>query len=556
MIGYLLPSVLALAESLSAVGASPIEQRATLACDTSSIPQPDIFGLTITSLTAELLTDYLGIPGNDQCNVNITTTHTGAGDSVNNWLFLPVNNWNGIFQGVGGGGFVAGFYIDLAAVSAEGYACISTDAGHTSSLLATGDSSSWALISPGNVDQYAALNFGYRSYHEMTLLGKAITASFYGSPAKYAYWNGCSTGGRQGMSEAQRFPEDYDGILAEAPAIQWTDFTFAQQWPFTVMNNENYAPLQCEFTAINKATIECCDGLDGVMDGIISAPALCDFNPDILVGKAYTCDTDGTQKTFNQKTADIVNLIWQGPRTPQGKFLWYGITKGTNFSTLASTTVAANGSSVAVAFPISDTWYRDFVAKQLDFDTALVTYPEFTQAFLESHLEWDSTFGTYSPNLRAFKRAGGKLLTWQGLADNLINPQGTMLYYEKVLALDPTAHTFYRQFYSPGVGHCGGGTGVTPLNAIGALRAWVENGTAPATLSAASEYPVGASSAFVTNGTNVRFLELCPYPMVNKYVSGDLNLATSYECARDMGFELFGGPSGTNCSYINGPGWY
>lgn len=288
------------------------------------------------------------------------------------------------------------------------------------------------------------------------------------------------------------------------------------------MNNENYAPLQCEFTAIIAATIEACDGIDGLIDGIISAPALCNFEVQSLVGQNYTCDTDGTTRTYQQKTADVVNKIWQGPRTPNGGFLWYGLTKGTNFSTLANTTVASNGSSIAVPFEISDSFYRDFLFKDLTYDTATITYAEFSSLFLQGHLEYDSTLGTMSPDLHPFKSAGGKMISWQGLADNLINPQGNMLYYDKILALDPTSHDFYRQFYSPGVGHCGGGTGVLPLDAIGALRAWVENGTAPATLAAGSvilttarsetlltlyrsEYPVNASSAYPINGTNVRF---------------------------------------------------
>lgn len=109
------------------------------------------------------------------------------------------------------------------------------------------------------------------------------------------------------------------------------------------------------------------------------------------------------------------------------------------------------------------------------------------------------------PDLRAFKQASGKIITWQGLADNYIMPAGNMLYYEKITALDPAVHNFYRQFYSPGVGHCGGGTGVVPVNAINQLRSWVENGTAPATLTAASLYPVNASSSFAVNGTYMRF---------------------------------------------------
>ena len=488
-------------------------------CSADAIPKPVVFGANITSVVAQLLTNY-GATGLNACSVNVTLTHPGTGDEVHNQILLPLN-WNGIHQGVGGGGFAAGAFSSLVPIAAQGYACATTDTGHTPSALYTEDASPWALVSEGNVNQYLLRDFAYQSYHDNNLLAKQVIESFYGKPAQYSYWNGCSTGGRQGMVSAQRYPTDYDGILADAPAIQWNDFTPAQQWPFTVMNNDGYAPLQCEFSAINAATIKACDGLDGVQDGIISAPAICNFSAQSLVGQQYVCSTDGQTRTYQQKTADIVAKLWAGPRTTDGDFLWYGLTKGTNFSTLANTTVAANGSSIAVAFGISDSWYRYFLAKNPDFDTANITYADFDELFLQGHLEYDSTMGTYSPDLAEFKNAGGKMITWQGLQDQIIMPQGNMLYYEKVLALDPTAHDFYRQFYSPGVGHCGGGTGVIPIDPIGTLRAWVENGTAPDALSAASEYPVNASSAYVTNGMNVRFQVVSPLILMLSSSSAD-----------------------------------
>lgn len=166
--------------------------------------------------------------------------------------------------------------------------------------------------------------------------------------------------------------------------------------------------------------------------------------------------------------------------------------------------------------------------------------------------------GTNSPDLRAFKARNGKMITWQGLADYAIFPQGTMLYYQKVLALDPSAADFYRQFYSPGVGHCGGGTGVVPIDAIGQLRAWVENGTAPDSLMAASEYPVNATTSYPANGTNVRFMNLCPWPQVNVYDgTGDPALAESYVCVNGSGWQHFPGPKGTEFEHCLGqPGWY
>lgn len=202
-----------------------VAASAALNCSTAAFPYPSVFGANITSLTANATENFEAMPGNNVCFVTITLTHPGTGDSVNNWVALPLTGWNGIFQGVGGGGYSAGNPSSLAPVTALGYAAVVTDAGHNASTAAEGDASSWALVSPGNVNQYLLLDFARRSYHDMTVIGKAVTESYYGQPANYSYWNGCSTGGRQGLVMAQYFPDDYDGILAEAPAIQWNDFT-------------------------------------------------------------------------------------------------------------------------------------------------------------------------------------------------------------------------------------------------------------------------------------------------------------------------------------------
>jgi len=156
--------------------------------------------------------------------------------------------------------------------------------------------------------------------------------------------------------------------------VQWNDFTLAQQWPYTVENNEGYAPQPCEFNAAVAAVTAACDALDGLVDGIISAPALCTFEAQSLVNKTYICDTDGTTHVFTQQAADVIDKIWQGAQTPQDQFLWYGLIKGANFSTVAPNIA---GNATAQPFPISDSWIRGFVAKNLSFDTANVSYAEF-----------------------------------------------------------------------------------------------------------------------------------------------------------------------------------
>lgn len=204
--------------------ASTSSIRAT-SCSADAIAMPTVFGAQVTSMVASVMNDYGSTPGNDVCLVNITITHPGANDTVNNWVVLPLTGWNGVFQGLGGGGYAAGTLSALAVESALGYSAVTTDAGHDTSVALSQTAIEWALASVGNVNQYLLSNFARRSLHDSAVIGKAITQSFYGTPAKYSYWNGCSTGGRQGMVMAQYYPEDYDGILANAPAIQWNDFT-------------------------------------------------------------------------------------------------------------------------------------------------------------------------------------------------------------------------------------------------------------------------------------------------------------------------------------------
>lgn len=539
----------------------------TADCTTSSIVAPTVFGARTLNLTAQPIVSWQNLTSNDVCLVTLTITHPGTTDLVTNTYALPLNKpWNRVFQGIGGGGFMAGTLTAGASQTAHGYAIGATDAG----LPASGsqDASPWALLSPGNVNQNLLLNFGRRSLHEMTLLGKSLAQSFYGGVAvQHAYWNGCSTGGRQGLVLAQYYPSDYDGILADAPAVQWNDFTMAQEWPFTVQNIEGYTIPPCEQAFVTAETVRACDALDGLVDGIISAPALCDFSAQELVGRMYTCTEEGgSARTFSQTAASVIDSIWEGARTmpsPKGEgekeggqTLWYGLIKGANFSAQAPNIA---GNATAQPFSIADSWIRALIAKDLRFDTRNLSYAAFADVFLQGHLQYDSILGSASPDLAPFKRRGGKIITWQGLADGTINPQGTMFYYQKILALDPDVAEFYRQFYSPGVGHCGGGTGVIPLDAISQLRAWFENGTAPETLRAASTYPVNASSSTVVNATQyARFLDLCPWPAVNKYKGiGDPAIASSWECATGMGWEEF--PSSLdprNYSVVGGPGWY
>ena len=363
-------------------------------CSLKNIALPHVFGAEVTSLTTAYITDYrLDVPsftnnwpaqnitGLNFCQVNITITHPGANDSVNNQVWLPVADWNERLVGIGGGGYAANMnWSTLAPAVQRGYLAVGTDAGVTMN----GDSAdAWALSSPGNVNQYLLLDFASRSVHEMTVIAKQISESFYGTSPRYSYWQGCSTGGRQGLGEAQTYPGDYDGIVAAAPAINWNDFTPSQQWPFVVMTNEGHFPRQCEFDFATAAAISECDTIDGLGDGLIGAPGLCNFDPYTVVGQKIDCDGNSTV-VFSNATAKVIQLIWgglqtlnqrpaeqvwKGPTTLAGDSLWYGLLRGANFSTLAPTITWSNGTTTALPFAISDVWFRDFIYKNVSSNT-------------------------------------------------------------------------------------------------------------------------------------------------------------------------------------------
>jgi feruloyl esterase len=449
------------------------------------------------------------------CQVHAVVTHPPAGDSVNIDVWMPVDGWNGRFQGVGGGGYVGGFPQALAQPVSQGYAAASTDTGHS------GASGAFVLDSNGRLNWQLVRDFAYLGVHDMTVVGKAITAAFYGRAARYSYWNGCSTGGRQGLAEAQRYPDDYDGILSAAPAINWSRFIPAEFWPELVMlRADDFLP-QCKFGAFRAAAIAACDVVgDGVRDGVIGDPSRCAFDPRSLIGRATPCGT------ITAQDAAVVAKILAGPRSVTGDFLWYGLTPGASFAALAGT-ATVNGTTTGAPFPIALTHLGIWVLQNPAWDWTTATYESYDQLFTQSVEEYTSVIGTDNPDLRAFQRSGGKVLIWHGEADQLIFPQGTVNYYQRVAATTGgTARTdqFARLFLAPGVTHCAGGPGPQPDNPLSALVDWVERGHAPQTLAGVVRDSTGAV---------VQARPICLYPEVAAYRGhGDPNAAASFVCRR------------------------
>ncbi|MFE4974789.1 tannase/feruloyl esterase family alpha/beta hydrolase [Kitasatospora sp. NPDC056651] len=449
------------------------------------------------------------------CEVTVTLTHPGANDHAKVNVWLPQAGWNGRFQGVGGSAYsAADSGAGLAAAVKQGYAAATTDAGVGGAL-----DTSWALDSSGRVNTALVDNFASRSAHEMAVVGKQVVADVYGRPAAYSYWNGCSTGGRQGYMEAQRYPKDFNGINASAPGINWNQFEIATLWPQVVMNEAHTYPTGCEFDAFDQAALKACDKLDGIADGLIGDPGRCDFNPRRLVGTKVLCE--GKQVTITEADAEVVRRIWDGPRDVSGKRLWYGLPVGADFRYLAASRTE-NGVTTGAPFFVPSVWAATFVRKQPGFDTSKLTRAQFDEIFRRARAEYDPSMGTRDADLSAFRDAGGKLISWHGAADPIIPTGGTVDYRERVderMGGTRKVDDFYRLFLAPGVSHCGLDGGRS--DDLAALTAWVERGKAPAVLHATLTTATGQDVA----------RDVCRYPMVSRYTGhGDPAAASSFRC--------------------------
>lgn len=470
------------------------------------------------SLSRLRLPDTTITPASDQgdatvpasCRVHLTVTHPPAGDVVNVWVYLPDTGWNGRFQGLGGGGYVGGTADSLVAPLRQGYAAGATDVG------SPGTDASFFLDPDNSINWQRTQDWGYLGVHDMTVRAKALIAAYYGNGPRYSYWNGCSTGGRQGMTEAQRYPSDYDGILAGSPVINLVDVNAAQMWPQFLMLADDDGIAPCKYQAAVDAVVQACDTVgDGVQDGVIGDPLACDWDPSALIGTVTPCGT------ITKTDADIIRGIWNGPRRSDGSFMWYGIQRGARFSGIAATT-EVDGEWVGQ--PRSTQLIGDWVLRDPSWDWTTLTQASFQQLYDLATTEWDATQSSDNPDLRAFAQRGGKILMWHGLSDFGVPPEGSMDYLEQVRDVVGPARTdaFMRLFLAPGVDHCGDGPGPQPTGQFDDLVKWVEQGKAPNTID-------GVKTD--ATGTVTQTRPVCAYPNVARYKgSGDVNDAADYRC--------------------------
>lgn len=496
------------------------------ACNPSTFSFPDILGAKLIDVAANEAHNYSStsiLPGTDSpasnainfCNVTVTYTHPGWNDTINVSIWIPLAGWNGRLLGVGGGGFAASFgsLYQTAAVD-KGFVAVATDSGHLPGQQAATDPSTWATLSPGNLNFPLIEDWASRTLGELGIVAKNATRDYFGTEPSYSYFTGCSGGGRQGLELAQTFPEAFDGILAAAPAVYFETFLVSGYWPTLLMNQLNVFPSRCEIEAFTQAAVEKCDRLDGLQDGIISYPAYCKFDPRTLISSNFTCD--GEQREFTKAGAGIVEAAWNGFNA--SGVSWPGVEIGADLTESLIITDCAEGDvQCLVAGGLWTGMLTNFVLAEPDFDPSTLSTDEFANLLARSIAMWRSTLGSANPDLHRFQQAGGKLITWHGLADTTIPTEGSEKYYNEVLKHNTDVPDFFRHFEAPGVGHCSGNLGPLPNNALEQLMAWVENGTAPVTLNASS----------ASTGLN---RPLCPYPSRQVYLGGNSNDTTSFAC--------------------------
>jgi len=435
------------------------------------------------------------------CRVALTLKPSSDSD-IRVEVWLPVSGWNGKLMAVGNGAWAGSIsYSAMAEALRRGYATSSTDTGH----VGGGGDGSFALRLPEKV-----VDFAYRSEHEMTVKAKAIIATYYGQGARLSYWNSCSGGGRQGLKEAQRFPDDFDGIIAGAPASNWIGRSAGSLWIAQAMHKDeaSYIP-PAKYSLIHSAVLQACDASDGVKDGVVEDPTRCKFDPKVLECKG--ADGSGCLTAPQVEAARKVYASAVNPRTQQ--IIFPGLELGSELGW------ATHGGPRPFG-PAYD-HFRYVVFKDPSWDYRTLNFD--SDLALAEKVD-NGTINALDANMKAYFARGGKLLQYHGWSDPQISPASSVDYYNSVReamgGLDKVQDS-YRLFMVPGMAHCGGGEGTSTFDMVAALEQWVEHGKAPDQILASR----------VNDGKVDRTRPLCPYPQVAKYNgSGSIDDATNFTC--------------------------
>jgi feruloyl esterase len=432
------------------------------------------------------------------CRVLVTLTPSPDSD-IKVELWLPAAGWNQKYEAVGNGGWAGVIsYAAMAEALKHGYATSSTDTGHV------GASGAFALGHPDKL-----LDYAHRAVHEMALSSKRIIAELYGTLPKFSYWNGCSTGGRQGLKEVQWYSDDFQGVIAGAPATPRTGQAFEAMWIANAVLRDpaSYIP-PAKYKIIHKAVLDACDALDGVKDGLLDDPRKCHFDPQAIV-----C-----------KSADKPDCL-TAPQAEAAKKIYSPVTKSDNGAPIFQGFVpgAELGWGAMAAGPepnaILNDHFKYVVFKDPNWDWKTLNFA--SDVDLTRKID-NGTIDAVNPLIQAFL-VRGKLILYHGWADPLVSPLATVNYYQRVLENIPGAdpEKSMKLYMAPGMGHCGGGDGPNTFDMMSAIEQWVEKGKAPEAILASHS----------TNGKVDRTRPLCPYPQAAKYKgTGSIDDSANFAC--------------------------
>jgi hypothetical protein len=469
------------------------------------------------------------------CRVAATLAPTSDSE-IGIEVWMPASGWNGKFEGVGNGGFAGAIaYASLAPGVSLGYATASTDTGHVATSTTDG---SFALGHPEKI-----IDFGYRAIHLMTVIGKQITSAFYGHDPQRSYFDGCSTGGRQALLEAQRFSNDYDGIVAGDPVAFYTHHHVGGNlWVVRQMFNN---PASTVFTTqdmlLGNAVNAACDALDGVQDGVLNDPRRCHFNP-----KALLCQGSQTPPScLTSPQVEAVRNIWTGPDQLVHQRGYYppfergGEADGWPSSISPQPPPAPQTDNHAA---IGLSFFENFVFDNPNWDFRTFNWNS-DPAYVDNKVvipgqTLASVLNSIDTDLTRFRAHGGKLIQYHGFSDPEVPPKTSIKYYESVVKFpsgssaassEPESRKqtqeYYRLFMVPGMNHCSGGPGANVFDMLTPLVQWVEQDVAPDSV---------VATHYVNNtpAQGVAFTRpLCPYPQEAEYKgTGDTNDAASFVC--------------------------
>ncbi len=472
--------------------------------------------------TSPIVTPYRILPA--FCRVT-GILKPSADSNIQFEVWMPATDWNGKLQGVGNGGFAGSIqYGPMAGALGQNYAVVNSDTGHT------GSDATWALGHPEKL-----IDYGYRAVHETTVLAKKIVVAFYGNGPRRSYFSSCSNGGRQALMEAQRYPADYDGIIAGAPANDFTHLVSGFAWNTNalMLDPASYIP-PAKIKAMADATVASCDARDGVADGVIDDPTRCHFDPSVLL-----CKAEENNSCLTAPQVAALKKIYSGPITSKGRRIFPGYLPGGEmgaFSWSGWITGAAPGRGAQFSFATQFFMNMVFGDPKWDFKTFNVDKDVWT-----ADKKVAKILNSVDPDLSAFRARGGKLILWHGWSDPAIAAERTIQYFQAVQHKMGSKKTseFVRLYMVPGLQHCAGGPGPNMFGAApgtsqpdpnsdmsAAIERWVDTGTVPDSIVA-----VKRASDFDPASKLLRTRPLCPYPQVARYQgSGSTDDAANFSC--------------------------